>query len=163
MNIFQSSLILKKQADSKNTSSLVAHRENVKLPYFKGNMRRKGTVTSAFLINYFTVLAACIVQAENQAILNVRSFCVKRIPSIAGLKGKKPKLHKVSIYLIEALLSSEGFTLADYKQGSNSGSKSISKSLTAFSVKENLGIVIDKQGNVSGLTPEIINSCLSAI
>lgn len=155
MNLFKIADESKKVADSKKRGNQSALKTTISIPYFKGLYRKKGNLTGAFLISYFTCLAFCIVKAENAH----RTFSNSIRPDT---EDAMPSVH-LSTYLIEALLNQEGFSLAEYQQGKTQGAKRIEQHLKAIAEKEEMSFSVNEQGVVKGVTPKVAQSVLSAI
>ena len=178
-NLFEVAQGLKQVVDSKSRKGLSVSRDKIKLPYFRGNFRseKSGTfsldlktvkikgkrtkkvtvtgsnVTGAFLISYFSCLAYCIVQCENQ---------YRHANNYFSFDAEKKAIVPFTTYLIEALLSQEGYSFADYKQGSITGAKRIENHIVAIAKREKLAFAIN-ESIITGFTPVIVNNVLSAV
>jgi hypothetical protein len=157
-DLFAVASSIKDTVDSKRKGSSIPNASLIKLPYFKGNMKREVSgikcLTAAFIMNYFTCLSACIVTCENTRIAVVNK---------TAKKADKLVPVSLSVYLVEAVLSSEGYLHSDYTQSSRVGHKAIKFSLLAFSKREKLNLSINDEGLISGLTTKVVNACIAAV
>ena len=171
MNIFQIAEQAKQKAESTKRGNNVALKSTVTIPYFKG-LYRKGEpytikvkqgkkkidvsvkpLTGAFILSYFTCLAACIVQDEN---------AYREASNSTGLNEKPLEPVQLTSYLIEVLIASEGFCLDDYKQGKTQGAKRVESHLKAMKEQRDIDIVIS-DSVITGLNQDIVQAVLSAI
>lgn len=168
MKIFKQAEQKKQEADSKKRGNNASLKSTVSIPYFKG-LYRKGDaytikckqnkkkidvvvkpLTGSFIISYATCLAQCIVNAENDK----RRFSNDIEDCLAPVT--------LSSYLIEVVLSSEGFSLDDYAQGKTQGARRIEQHCKAIAEQRELSITV-QDSIIQGVTPEIVNAVLSAI
>ncbi len=149
-DIFDIAISNKAKRDSKKKGNLSSLKSTIVLPFFKGVYRKKGNVTGTFVMSYFTCIAYCIVKHEN----------AERTEKNKSIKKKDDKLVPVALdtFLIEALISSEGFALDTYSQGKVQGAKRIEGHLNAIELAVSV-----KDDIVSGLTDKIVESVLTAI
>lgn len=89
-------------------------------------------LAGTFILSYFTALAQCIVNAENE----------RR----AKLKKPQPPVSN-SAYLVEALIQEEGFAESDYSQGKVAGSKRVEKHLKHVFKTKQIEVEFDEQLN----------------
>lgn len=156
MNIFEQAQAIKEAKEaSARKGSVSSSPDTLTIPYFKGIVRKgdkystKGTIkkkacefqvkplTGAFLISYFSCLAYCLCKAEKQPC---------------------------TIFVVQALLQHEGFSLDDYAQGKTKGSTRIAGHLKAIAEQRNLPLSVDaKTGEIKGLSDEIAKSVLSSL
>jgi len=171
MNIFKQAEQAKQKAESTKRGNQVALKSTVTIPYFKG-LYRKGDayevkvkqgkkkvalsvkpLTGAFILSYFTCLAACIVQDENQ---------YRAASNSTGLNDKELEPVQLTSHLVEVLIASEGFALDDYKQGKTQGAKRVESHLKAMKEQRDINIAIN-ESVITGLNNEIVQAVLSAI
>lgn len=180
-NLFDKATESRRIAQSKSKSGQVARRGKIKLPVFQGNYRseKSGTyaldlksvkvkgkkqkkitvsgknLTGAFIISYYSCLAACIANSEND-YRKAHNFL-----SDSFLSDKK-ELVPFTTYLIEAVINQEGYSLSEYAQGTVKGAKRIEAHLLAINKRESTSFVI-KNDIISGFTPNLINDVLNAV
>jgi len=171
MNIFKQAEQVKAKADSTKRGNQVALKSTITVPCFKG-LYRKGEpytikvkqgkkkidvsvkpLTGAFILSYFTCLAACIVQDEN---------AYRAASNSTGLNDKELEPVQLTSHLVEVVLSSEGFSLDDYKQGKTTGARRIESHLKAMREQRDINIAI-KDSVITGLNQDIVQAVLSAI
>ena len=171
MNIFKIAEQKKVVADSSKRGNNAALKTTISIPYFKGLYRKgesysikigKGKkvtevtvkpLTGAFIISYATCLSACLVQEENRRV-QASNFLAYTEDT------QEPVI--LTTYLIEAVLSSEGFAFDDYAQGKTQGARRIEQHLKAIATQRELPINVEND-IVTGVTTEIVSSVLSAI
>lgn len=182
MNLFDKAIEIQTEIQSKSRKGSSVRRDSIKLPFFKGNMRSKKhaysidcksikvkgkkqkkvivpvskPVTGAFLISYFSCLAYDIVHCENKYRI-ANNFFSNHFDS------EKKDLVSFTTFLIEVLLSQEGFAFSDYSQGTIQGAKRIEKHLRDISERENLKLVIDSNSLISGFNTDITNQVLLSV
>jgi hypothetical protein len=173
MNLFDKADSIKAVVDSKKRSGKIALKSTIAVPYFKGLYRKgdfypckigkgkKATeikvkpLTGAFIISYFTCLAQDIVREENQH---------RRLNEILDPLQESPYNPVGSTtFLVEALIASEGFSLAEYSQGKTEGARRIEQHLKTVAEQRGLRVAVDAQGQIEGITEQIACSVLSAI
>ena len=185
MNLFQIASDRKAEADSKRRGKNTPLLSTISIPFFKGYFRKgdpyetparvverekKGKKTvetvkdislkvkplvGAFIITEGVCLAQCVVNAEN-AYRKANNFIASHV------EGEEKPFVVNSTYLVEVLLSEEGFTLADYSQGKVEGAKRIAHHVKKIAEDRKLDISVNEQGTIQGVTPEIVNAVLSA-
>ena len=148
--IFDIAVQNKAKRDSKKRGSQASLKSTISIPFFKGVYRKKGNVTGTFVMSYFTCIAYCLVKHEN----------ADRTEKNKSIKKKDDKLAPVTLdtFLIEALISSEGFALDTYSQGKVQGAKRIEGHLNAIELAVSV-----KDDVVVGLTDKIVDAVLTAI
>jgi len=181
MNMFDAATTLKIETENKSRKGMSVQRDKIRLPFFKGNYRSKkhtysvdcksvkvkGTrqkkvavpvvgVTGAFLISYFACLARDIVTCENKYRINHNELAIR-------YDSELKELVPFTTYLVEVLMSQEGFSFADYSQGATKGAKRIEQHLRAISDREDMHLVIDSNSLITGLTKEITDSVLQSV
>jgi len=177
MNLFETANQLKADKESKaRKSSQASSPDTLTVPYFKGIVRKgdkyalslspkvhehKGIIeyaepvaiqvkplTGSFLISYFTCLAYQLCKHNTKVV------------------GKKVIVdpQPLTVFVVEALLRIEGFSLDDYAQGKTKGSVRIASHLKAISEQRGMKVSVDaKTGIISGITDKVACEVLNAI
>jgi len=158
MNLFENATALAAVAESKMRKGSKGNIAlNLTIPYFQGVVRRgeeysltltkkEGRkslpvtmkvkpVSGTFILSYFTCLAFCIAQ-----------------------EAKQP----CTIFLVQALIAQEGFTLGEYCQGKVQGANRITKHLKDLTKQGKVSVSVSDKGLITGITPEMMNAVLTA-
>jgi len=158
MNLFENATALETDAKSKaRKGSKGSSPLTLTIPYFQGVVRRGETysldltkkegrktvpatlqvkpVSGTFILSYFTCLAFCIAQ-----------------------EAKQP----CTTFLVQALISQEGFTLGEYCQGKIAGANRIAKHLKDLTKQGKISVSVNDKGIITGITPEVMNAVLTA-
>jgi len=177
MNLFETANQLKAEKESKaRKSSQASSPDTLTIPYFKGIVR-KGDRYSVSLSPRVIEEEGIIVSAEPIAI-QVKpltgSFLISYFSCLAyqlckhntKVVGKKVTAdpQPLTVFVVEALLRIEGFSLDDYAQGKTKGSVRIASHLKAISEQRDLKVSVDaKTGEIKGITDKIACQVLNAI
>jgi len=153
IQIFDIAVQNKATRDSKKRGKNTSLKSTITVPHFKGLYRKerdnKKSLTGTFIISYFTCLAYCVVKYENA----YRVLANKHLK-----KGDKLVPVVLNTFIIEALISAEGFSTDTYCQGKTTGAKRIERHLNDIELDVSV-----KDDVVQGLTVKIVNEVLSAI
>lgn len=97
-------------------------------------------LAGTFIITFCTALAFCIVADANAEIHEQNE----------GLsdEDKKP-FYPFNTYVVEALITTEGFLSSEYAQGKVTGAKRIEAHLLAAADREGIDLTIDSEGNIN--------------
>jgi hypothetical protein len=158
MNLFENATALSAVAESKMRKGIKGNVAlNLTIPYFQGVVRRGESyslsltrkegrknvavqlqvkpLSGAFILSYFVCLASCIAQ-----------------------EAKQP----CTTFLVQALITQEGFTLSEYAQGKIAGASRVAKHLKDLTKQGKISVSVSEKGVITGLTPEMINAVLTA-
>lgn len=164
MNLFEQANAIEVAAKaSARKGSTMSSPDTLTIPYFKGIVRKgdaytlkinktskddKGKtvksivdlkvkpLTGAFIISYATCLAYFICKEAKQPL---------------------------TVFVVQALLQQEGFSLEDYSQGKTKGSKRIALHLKAIAEQRGLKLSCNDTGIIEGITDKIACEVLTAI
>jgi len=177
MNLFETANAIKEAKEAKaRKASQGSSPDTLTVPYFKGIVR-KGDKYSVSLMPHVVEEKGIIVSAEPVAI-QVKpltgSFLISYFSCLAyqlckhntKVVGKKVVADEqpLTVFVVEALLRIEGFSLDDYAQGKTKGSVRIASHLKAIAEQRDLKVSVDaKTGIISGITDKIACQVLSAI
>jgi len=158
MNLFENANALSVEHESKaRKGSKGSSPLTLTIPYFQGVVRRGEEYSLAltrkegrkavpatlqvkplsgtFILSYFTCLAFCIAE-----------------------EAKQP----CTTFLVQALITQEGFTLGEYCQGKVQGASRIAKHLKDLTKQGKITVSVNDKGIISGITPEVMNAVLTA-